>query len=284
MVEIRDMTKKICVIGDAAVGKTSLIRRFVVEKFDDKYITTIGTKTSKKTMTIRGGATDIYLTLMIWDVLGQKNFEKLHKSAYKGASGAFVVMDLTRKETLTTFSAWVKSLYKITGEIPIVVLANKHDLEPAFGRKEIEAVIEEYEFPYILTSAKTGENVNDAFYSLGRMMIEPYKGVKREVPLEMIEALEREMDLELSADTSLSAIEVEDMIMVRYGELYDDPDFGMSILRAQFKKAGVDFERPTVPGLKKVVDYLIEAASHYVEKSRLEKEARVYKDLIKRIK
>jgi small GTP-binding protein len=284
MVEVRDMTKKICVLGDAAVGKTSLIRRFVVDKFDDKYITTIGTKTSKKTLTLRGGVSDIYLTIMIWDVLGQKNFEKLHKSAYKGASGAFIVMDITRKETLNTFNSWVNSLYKITGEIPIVVLANKHDLNPAFGRPEIEAVLEEHEFPYILTSAKTGENVNDAFYNLGKMMIEPWRGVKREVPFEMIEALEREMELEISSNTDLTPLEVEDMIMTRYGELYDEPDFGMSILSAQFKKAGVDFESPTKAGLQKVVDYLLEAAANYVEKTRLEKEARIYKDLLKRIR
>lgn len=284
MVEIKDVTKKMCVIGDAAVGKTSLIRRFVIDKFDDKYITTIGTKTSKKTLTVRGEEADVYLTLMIWDVLGQKNFEKLHKSAYKGASGAFIVMDISRKDTLETFKSWISSLYKVTGEIPVVVLANKNDLKPAFGRTEMEQVIGDYELPYFLASAKTGENVNEAFRKLGALMIEPWKGVKREVPLEMIEALEREMKLDISSDEELTPLQVEDMIMARYGDLYEDPDFGMAILRVQFNKAKVNFEHPTAGGLKKVVDLLIKAASSYVEKERLEKERRIYKDLIKRIR
>jgi small GTP-binding protein len=284
MVEVKDVTKKMCVIGDAAVGKTSLIRRFVIDKFDDKYITTIGTKTSKKTLTVRGEEADVYLTLMIWDVLGQKNFEKLHKSAYKGASGAFIVMDISRKETLETFNTWIASLYKVTSEIPVVVLANKNDLKPAFGRAEIEKVIGDYELPYFLASAKTGENVNEAFRKLGAIMIEPWKGVKREVPLEMIEALEREMKLDLSSDEALTPLQVEDTIMARYGDLYEDPDFGMAILRVQFNKVGVNFEDPTVEGLKKVVDFLIEAASIYIEKERLDKEKRIYKNLIKRIR
>ena len=86
---------KICIVGDPAVGKTSLIRRFVFDKYDDKYISTLGTKISKKDVLYNDKK--IEMTMMIWDVIGQQSFKSIHKSAFKGAKGAFIVCDLTRK-------------------------------------------------------------------------------------------------------------------------------------------------------------------------------------------
>ena len=85
----REIIKKICLLGDAAVGKTSLIKRYVYSMFDDKYITTIGTKVTKKSITYTkqaaGQATEIRLTLLIWDILGQKQYSRLHPVYYQGA-------------------------------------------------------------------------------------------------------------------------------------------------------------------------------------------------------
>ena len=128
MTKERNLKKKLCVVGDEAVGKTSLIRRFVVDKFDDKYIVTIGTKTSKKTLSIRSDDSNINLNLMIWDILGQRQFSRLKESAFRGTNGAFIVLDLTRRETLYSFDSWLQSLQNVAGEIPVVVLANKSDL------------------------------------------------------------------------------------------------------------------------------------------------------------
>jgi small GTP-binding protein len=175
MTEFKEMMKKMCVIGEAAAGKTSLIRRFVVDKFDDKYIITIGTKTSKKILTLKDGNVNVSLKLMIWDILGQSHFDKLKESAFKGSNGAFIVLDLTRKETLEAFDKWLESLYNIVPNIPVIVLANKNDLEPKFTKDEIEENLNKYGFPYFLTSAKTGENVDNAFYTLGKMMIDGWK-------------------------------------------------------------------------------------------------------------
>ncbi len=169
-----EMRMKICLLGDSAVGKTSLIRRFVVNKFDDKYLTTVGTKVSKKNVHIERSEKDIVLiTLLIWDVLGQKEFRRLHSVFYQGAKGALIVADVTRKDTLESLPGWVESIYKINGEIPIVFLANKVDLEDkiAFSEKELKAVCAQFDAPYYFTSAKTGERVEDAFHKIAELMV-----------------------------------------------------------------------------------------------------------------
>jgi small GTP-binding protein len=283
MAEVKDMMKKMVVIGEAGVGKTSLIRRFVVDKFDDKYIVTIGTKTSKKILTLKDGGTNVNLKLIIWDILGQRSFPKLKESAYKGANGAFVVLDLTRRETLDSFETWLSQLYKIAGEIPVIVLANKNDLKSEYGKKEIENLVKDYGFPYYLTSAKTGRNVNDAFNTLGKMMIKHWADKKIGPEIEEAMALEKEVSIEIDPDKPLTALEVEDIMMARYCGLLEDPDYAMAIIREQFKKAEVDFKYPTPEGLTKVLDYLIVAASNQVEASRLKNEERTLANLIRRI-
>jgi small GTP-binding protein len=282
MTQAREVMKKMCVVGEAAAGKTSLIRRYVVDKFDDKYIVTIGTKTSKKILTIKCNDGEVSLKLMIWDVLGQDQFEKLKKSAFKGSNGAFIVLDLTRRETLAAFSKWLDSLYSVVPGIPIVVMANKNDLEGEFGAQDIEELISKYGFPYFLTSARTGENVDEAFYTIGKMMIDKWKyeveKTESQVP-EQDESLEPANEVE----RNLSPIDVEDIIMARFCNLLEDPEYAMAIIREQFKRAGVDFRAPTPKGLEKVVDAIINAASDQVEAARLRKERRDYSNLIRRI-
>lgn len=283
MAAMIDMMSKMCLIGEAEVGKTSLIRRFVIDKYDEKYIATIGSKTSKKTMTIKGDGVDVNLKLMIWDILGQRSFARLQKVAYNGAKGAFIVLDLTRKDTLDSFDNWLFSLYKVTGEIPVVVLVNKNDLEPEFGESEIQELLKDYGFPYYYTSAKTGEKVNEAFFYLGETMVKLWTGMKKEPTSEVPRVLERYLETEMELGRKLTALEVEDMIVARYCDVLEDTDFAMAVVREQFKRAGLDLAYPTVDGLTKVADYLIEAASNLVEDTRLKKEGRIYMKLIRRI-
>lgn len=169
-----EMRMKICLLGDSAVGKTSLIRRFVVNKFDDKYLTTVGTKVSKKNINlIHDSNLNIALTLLIWDVLGQKEFRRLHSVFYQGAKGALIVCDVTRLETLESLPGWVESIHKTNGPIPLVFLANKIDLKEhyAFPITEFEAVSAKFDAPFFLTSAKTGENVEVAFNRIAERMV-----------------------------------------------------------------------------------------------------------------
>jgi small GTP-binding protein len=168
---------KVCLLGDGAVGKTSLIRRFVENMFNEDYLLTIGTRTSKKRLVIKKPELqkDFYITLIIWDIMGQISFRKLlHPTYLKGAKGALLVCDLTRKETLEHLDDWIDALYIEGRVMPSVFVANKSDLDGQhdFGSGELESVASAYDSPYFLASAKTGMNVENTFKALGEKVIE----------------------------------------------------------------------------------------------------------------
>ena len=284
MTEKENIAKKMCVIGDAAVGKTSLIRRFVYDKFSDRYIGTIGTKTSaKKLQLTKDDGEEIILTLQIWDIIGLRSFAKLQKRAYKGAKGAFFVFDKTRKRTWHQLENWLLSLYEVAGEIPVIVLANKNDLLSEFENSEIESYIQNYDLPCYFTSAKTGENVDKAFKALGELMLKPWEHKNLAPLLEMSRSMGTEIEPELEPGRALSIFEVEDIIMARYCDLFEDADFAMALINEQYRRADLEFKEPTVGRLNKVVEYLIKAASNRIEPARLVKESKAYNDLIKLI-
>jgi small GTP-binding protein len=284
MSEIKEMIKKVCVIGEAAVGKTSLIRRYVLDKFDDRYIATIGTKTTAKEVSVELGDEITYLKLQIWDILGLRSFSTLQKSAYRGANGAFIVLDITRKGTLRTLEDWLLALYREAGEIPVVIMGNKVDLIPDYHKSEITKLVADYGFPCFLSSARSGDNVDKAFNKLGRMIVKDWKPFIEVLPkLEKSHSNQRNIEPELELDRKLSIFEVEDIIMARYCDLLEDPDFAMAIIRNQFKKANFNFMYPTLEGLSKAVDLLIEAASTSIEEKRLDRELKAYTDLLKNI-
>ena len=119
------MKVKICLVGEGAVGKTCLIRRFIQDQFDDRYISTLGAKVSKKELKVDGanGGADVDMT--IWDIMGEKGFRELLKEAYfHGAQGVLAVCDVTRKQTLDDLDDWVAAVLKVTGNVPITYLAN----------------------------------------------------------------------------------------------------------------------------------------------------------------
>ena len=119
MMAAKKVSKKIVVLGDPAVGKTSLIRRFVINAFDDKYLTTIGAKIVKKEVQLRSGGAkpDIDVTLMIWDVAGQKTLGNVKQAYYRGSEGAIIVCDITRRETLLSTIDWIKFLLGLIEKI-----------------------------------------------------------------------------------------------------------------------------------------------------------------------
>jgi small GTP-binding protein len=167
------MKVKICLVGEGAVGKTCLIRRFIQDQFDDRYISTLGAKVSKKEVKVSGpnGGADIDMT--IWDIMGEKGFRELLKEAYfHGAQGVLAVCDVTRKETLKDLDDWVAAVVKVTGEVPIEYLANKSDLKDQIEVTEVDVrrAAESHKAPYLFTSAKTGANVEQAFTKLAHMI------------------------------------------------------------------------------------------------------------------
>jgi small GTP-binding protein len=169
------MKVKVCLVGEGAVGKTALIRRFIHDEFDDRYISTLGAKVSKKEIVVAHpqGDGDIAVDMTIWDIMGEKGFRELLKEAYfHGAQGILAVCDVTRKETLHELHAWIEAVNKVTGRIPIHFLANKVDLKDqmTYGEDEMKELADGYDAPYAFTSAKTGEKVEHGFATLASLV------------------------------------------------------------------------------------------------------------------
>ncbi|MHA1985454.1 MAG: GTP-binding protein [Promethearchaeota archaeon] len=167
-----EYTFKCIVIGPAAVGKSSLVRRFVDNQFELSYKFTIGVDFLAKTVEYEK---DKYAKLSIWDVGGQERFKILRRSFYEGTHGALLVFDLSRGNTFQKMKDWLIDLRSIIAEkIPIVILGNKADLLSEIGevlnRKESKQFAEAEDSMYIETSAKTGDNVEGAFVELTQRM------------------------------------------------------------------------------------------------------------------
>lgn len=155
--------KKICLLGYFAVGKTSLVQRYVFESFSEKYLTTIGVKIDKKELTID----DRTVQLIIWDIHGEDRFQKVQQSYLVGASGYFLVVDASRKESLSVALDLKKLMEATVGEIPFLVLLNKSDLIGMLELSKDDLIAQGIqEDDIIATSAKTGQGVEDAFYKL----------------------------------------------------------------------------------------------------------------------
>ncbi|HKZ23119.1 MAG TPA: Rab family GTPase [Thermoplasmata archaeon] len=171
MLEPRRMKVKVCLVGEHAVGKTSLIRRYVLNEYDDRYIVTLGAKVSKKELTFTPkGGTPVQMDMTIWDIMGSKGFRELLREAYfHGAQGILAVCDITRYDTLEDLDSWVESVFKTVGEIPVTFAVNKTDLrdQAAFGEEQVKQATEAFDAPFYYSSAKTGENVEFLFRGLG---------------------------------------------------------------------------------------------------------------------
>lgn len=131
---------KVGLIGDSKVGKTSLIRRFVLDQFDDEYVRTIGAKVSKKEVFLPLTENRrMRVDMMIWDIIGERNVAELYmESQFKGVQGILAVADMTRRDTLDGIDGWTSSVRYAAGDVPIYILANKMDLENALEVERME--------------------------------------------------------------------------------------------------------------------------------------------------
>jgi len=159
------ISKKVILTGSFGVGKTSLFNQFIYSKFSDKYLTTIGVKVNKKSIMIDGRE----LSLLIWDIAGEVSQDKVPTSFFLGASGIIYVFDLTRPSTYKKIKEDLEYLNKITKGAVIKIVGNKKDL---VNDEQIAEVKGEIDVDWdIITSAKTGDNVNELFHSMGKELI-----------------------------------------------------------------------------------------------------------------
>ncbi len=178
--EIEEYFIKIALLGDGAVGKTSLRRRYMGQGFTTQHLMTIGADFATLTKEIEGKK----VTWQIWDLAGQENFRQVRNHYFKGCMGGIIVFDLTRKDSFKAIDGWIKELFKHNGrgKIPFIILGNKYDLEgKEVSPDEIQQIVDKYnkevkgsgfEVLYLNTSAKEGLNVSEAFDSLGKMVFE----------------------------------------------------------------------------------------------------------------
>jgi small GTP-binding protein len=154
--------KKICLLGDFGVGKTSLVQRFVEGRFDDKYLSTVGVKISRKTLKRSYGE----MNMLVWDLAGNKGFDSSNNIYMQGATGALIICDLTRRDTLIACENYARQIRTMNPGVQLGFVGNKIDMtnERVVSVPDMLATLSVFgERTFFLTSAKTGEQVEEAF-------------------------------------------------------------------------------------------------------------------------
>jgi small GTP-binding protein len=160
--------KKICMLGSFAVGKTSLVRRFVESIFSETYHTTVGVKIDKKVVNLG----DAEINLVLWDLYGDDDFQKIRWSYFQGASGYLLVADGTRRGSVEKAVTLHERAREEIGLIPFVFVINKCDLVEQWDLDtELEARLGAENWTILRSSAKTGEGVDQAFSQLTRKIV-----------------------------------------------------------------------------------------------------------------
>jgi small GTP-binding protein len=252
--------KNIILLGDGAVGKTSLVRRFVIDQFDDKYLTTIGTKITKKDVYLKSGDGTAHMVLLVWDILGQKGYRYTQALSFGGIEGAIFVCDITRKTTLESLrDYWLPSLIGVTGPVPMIFVANKGDLadDAEFGEKDLRELVAENrslgadERCYV-TSAKTGKNVDAAFHHLAQKVKEVNSKAKAQLP-------KGSMD----KNRIKTLTDAADQIMADFAVQNGGLEHASPIIKHQIDAVGVDINNPTRKALVELVNALAGAEKNF---------------------
>lgn len=160
--------KKICMLGAFAVGKTSLVRRYVHSMFTDKYLTTVGVKIDKKDVALAGKTA----SLLLWDLYGEDEFQRLHTSYLRGSAGLIVVADGLRPATVDKALELRDRAFLALGPLPYLLVLNKCDLMADWEVKpdRIEA-LRQGGAQLMFASAKTGEGVETVFTTLAGLLL-----------------------------------------------------------------------------------------------------------------
>jgi len=176
-----DIIKKICVIGDSGVGKKTILGKIAPFRKDwERYTETIGAAITKYTLNYSLVTADLNLLIIVWDVTGKADYQRMQGSYYKGAEALVVMADAHDKTSIDNIPNWIKAAYKITGLIPTVVVINKTDLVPEERRKALDryvrTVCAKYEVPiYYTTRKNTAESLKLPFATIAEMLAQRIK-------------------------------------------------------------------------------------------------------------
>ena len=167
-------TFKILTIGESQVGKTSILRRYVENKFERHHLATIGIDYQTKTLKIK----DKEIKLKIWDTAGQERYRNIANHAYKGADGIILVYDITDELSFSKISDWMEQINSnlSRNEIGIILIGNKSDIkERAVDKIKGEEKAKEYGIDYYETSALNGNGIKEAFEGLTKQILKIYR-------------------------------------------------------------------------------------------------------------
>lgn len=165
--------KKICMVGTFGVGKTSLVQRYVVGKFSDNYLTSVGVKISRKALVVDGQD----VNLMLWDLAGEDKVTQINPTQLRGASAYIMVADGCQKKTLEALTYIQRRVQAVVGDVPFTCVINKVDLRSQWEVDEAAlAHLTELGWTYLLTSAKSGESVEELFMGLGERLLRGTEG------------------------------------------------------------------------------------------------------------
>jgi small GTP-binding protein len=166
---LKRYTYKVVFLGDAEVGKTSIVARHSTSFFDEKYLPSIGANITSRDYNIEGKD----ITLMIWDIAAQEGFSRMRDDYYQGARAAFMVYDVTRPWTFDDIIFWLDDLKKtVRKRIPTLLVGNKIDLPPVVQANSGHKLADDVGADFIETSAKTGQNIEEAFERIVRKLLE----------------------------------------------------------------------------------------------------------------
>jgi small GTP-binding protein len=170
---------KMILIGDSGVGKSNILSRYINNSFSETTRSTVGVELSAKVEEIN----NTKIKIQIWDTAGQERYKSITKTYYKGAKGALIVYDITNKESFKNVDKWINDL-KESGDddVSILIVGNKCDLEASreVTTDEVKKKAELYKMAYCETSALKGENIDNAFRTLIKIVVEKNEKKKNE--------------------------------------------------------------------------------------------------------
>ncbi len=256
----KELIKKIVLLGDSAVGKTSLVRRFVSDKYDDEYISTIGAKVSSKEVKLEYGGVDYNVILMVWDIIGSQGYESTQASHIAGLNGAILVTDLSRPETKEGIEKyWMPLLSEITSDVlpPMIFFGNKADLIENKDEVSQDEGASEHIKDQLFTSAKTGENVEDGFRKLVAMMVKSH--YKSDPVAELMDKVVADGMYEEKERNTPQAI--LDMIVADFSQVAGSVESSRKILQGCVAQLEISKDNPSIEDLNNLIDFILKQSS-----------------------